>query len=68
MRVAFASEIEEDLYELIEVLVDKGYLGTYFLAISYVEYLITGIQQNIHFKLKKKASAFFVSSQKMAIN
>lgn len=59
MRVVFAPEVEEDLYGLIEVLVDKGYLGTYFFAISYVEDLIADIQQNIHSKLKKKAPAFF---------
>lgn len=59
MRVVFAPEVEEDLYELIEVLVDKGYLGTYSFAISYVEDLIADIQQNIHSKLKKKAPAFF---------
>lgn len=59
MRVVFAPEVEEDLYELIEVLVDKGYLGTYLFAFSYVEDLITYIQQNIHSKLKKKAPTFF---------
>lgn len=29
MKVVFASEVEEDLYELIEVLIEKEYLGTY---------------------------------------
>lgn len=59
MKVLFAPEVEEDLYELIEVLVEKEYLGTYPFAISYVEDLITDIQQNIQSKLKKKAPAFF---------
>lgn len=59
MKVLFAPEVEEDLYELIEVLVEKEYLGTYPFAISYVEDLIADIQQNIQTKLKKKAPAFF---------
>ena len=59
MKVVFAPEVEEDLYELIEVLIEKEYLGTYPFAISYVEDLIVDIQQNIHSKLKKKAPAFF---------
>ncbi|MCD7941218.1 MAG: hypothetical protein LUH50_14845 [Bacteroides intestinalis] len=59
MKVVFASEVEEDLYELIEVLIEKEYLGTYSFAISYVEDLISDIQQNINSKLKKKAPAFF---------
>ena len=59
MRVVFAPEVEEDLYGLIKILVEKEYLGTYPFAISYVEELIADIQQNIHSKLKKKAPAFF---------
>ena len=59
MRVVFAPEVEEDLYDLIEVLIEKEYLGTYPFAISYVEDLIVDIQKNIHSKLKKKAPSFF---------
>ena len=40
MRVVFAPEVEEDLYGLIKILVEKEYLGTYPFAISYVEELI----------------------------
>lgn len=58
MRVVFAPEVEEDLYGLIKILVEKEYLGTYPFAISYVEELIADIQQNIHSKLKKKAPVF----------
>jgi hypothetical protein len=54
MKVVFAPEVEEDLYELIEVLIAKE-----CLAIFYVEDLIYDIQQNINSKLKKKAPAFF---------
>lgn len=59
MKVLFAPEVEEDLYELIEILIEKEYLGTYTFAISYVEDLVSDIQKNIHTKLKKKAPAFF---------
>ena len=59
MKIVFAPEVEEDLYELIEILIEKDYLGTYTFAISYVEDLIIDIQQNIHTKLKKKAPVFF---------
>ena len=59
MKVVFASEVEEDLYELIEVLIEKENLATYPFAISYVEDLISDIQQNINSKLKKKVPAFF---------
>lgn len=68
MRVVlFASEVEEDLYGLIKILVEKEYLGTYPFAISYVEELIADIQQNIHSKLKKKAPAFFERYGKVCI-
>ena len=33
MRVVFAPEVEEDLYGLIKILVEKEYLGTYPFAI-----------------------------------
>ena len=35
MKVLFESEVEEDLYELIEALIEKEYLGTYSFAIIY---------------------------------
>ena len=38
MRVVFAPEVEEDLYGLIKILVEKEYLGTYPFAISYEEF------------------------------
>ncbi len=59
MKVVFAAEVEEDLYELIKKLVEKEYLCTYPFAISYVEELIIDIQQNIHSKLKKEISCLF---------
>lgn len=59
MKVVFAPEVENDLFELVEVLVRKGYLGTYDFAISYVEDLVYFIQTNIQKKVKIKAPACF---------
>lgn len=59
MNVLFAPEVEDDLYSLISILIDKGYLGTYEFAVSYVEDLVNDIRENIHFKLKRKASPHF---------
>ena len=59
MNVLFAPEVEEDLYSLVHILVDKNYLGTYEFAISYVEDLVEDILQNIHTKPKRKAPDYF---------
>lgn len=59
MKVLFSSEVEDELYALVEVLVNNGYLGTYEFAVSYVEDLVEDIVLNIHSKLKRKASAHF---------
>lgn len=40
MKVIFAPEVEDDLFQLVEILVRKGYLVTYEFAIAYVEDLI----------------------------
>ena len=58
MKVVFISEIEEDLYQLIKVLVEKECLGAYPSTIFYVEELVADIWQNIHSK-QKKASRFY---------
>lgn len=59
MKVLFAPEVIDDLYNLVEILVRKGYFGTYDFAVSYVEDLINDIQANIHVSLKKKAPLYF---------
>ncbi|MBP3551599.1 MAG: hypothetical protein J6K05_00270 [Bacteroidaceae bacterium] len=59
MNVLFAPEVEDDLYALVRALIDKGYLGTYEFAVSYVEDLVNDVVQNIHSKLKKKAPVHF---------
>ena len=59
MNVCFSPEVEDDLYNLLEILVRKGYLGTYPFAISYVEDLVNDIQEHIYTKYKRKAPAYF---------
>ena len=59
MKVVFAPEVENDLFELVEILVRRGYLGTYEFAVFYVEDLIHYIQTNIHTAIKKEAPAYF---------
>ena len=44
MRVVFAPEVEEDLYGLIKILVEKEYLGAFPFAFSYVDELIDEIR------------------------
>ena len=58
MKVIFAPEVENNLLELVEILIRKGYLGTYDFAILYVEDLIQFIQTNIHTQLKKQQSCY----------
>lgn len=59
MKIVFAPEVENDLFELVEILVQKGYLGTYDFAISYVEDLVYYIQSNIHTAVKKTGASLF---------
>ena len=59
MKVLFAPEVDNDLFELVEILVQKGYLGTNDFAISYVEDLVHFIQTNIQKKIKIKAPSYF---------
>ncbi|MBQ8867781.1 MAG: hypothetical protein IJ013_08695 [Bacteroidaceae bacterium] len=59
MNVLFAPEVEDDLYALVSVLVEKGYLGTYEFAVSYVEDLVNDVVHNINVKLKRNAPIHF---------
>lgn len=47
MKVVFAPEVEEDLYELIEILIEKEYLGTYPFAIMKKYFKIHQIYLNL---------------------
>lgn len=58
-QVLFAPDVEEDLYELIRILVDKQYLGTYDFAISYVEDIISYTQNHIENYPHKRVPSHF---------
>ena len=47
-QVLFAPDVEEDLFQLIKILVEKQYLSTYDYAVSYVEDLVRYINEHIH--------------------
>jgi hypothetical protein len=47
-QVLFAPDVEEDLFRLIRILVEKQYLSTFDYAISYVEDLVGYINEHIH--------------------
>lgn len=46
-QVLFAPDVEEDLFVLVKILVDKQYFSSYEYAISYVENLVNYIKENI---------------------
>lgn len=46
-QVLFAPEVEEDLYQLVKILVEKEYFGTYEYAVSYVEDMVSYIKESI---------------------
>ena len=47
-QVLFAPDVEEDLFQLIRILVEKHYLSTFDYAVSYVEDLVEYINEHIH--------------------
>lgn len=59
MRVLFLPEVEDYLYELIEILYKKEYFGFRESAINYVVSLEEDIRQNLFSIIKKPAPPFF---------
>ena len=49
MKVLFAPEVEEDLYELIEVLVEKDYYITYQRNSNTTWYIFFSVIEDIYF-------------------
>ena len=45
-QVLFAPDVEEDLFQLIRILVEKHYLSTFDYAVSYVEDLVEYINEH----------------------
>ncbi len=59
MKVLFLPEIENYLYEMIEILYQKEYFGFKESAVNYVVTLEEDIRKNIYSKTKKPAPPFF---------
>lgn len=59
MKVVFAPLVETDLLNLVDILVDEGYISTYPFAIKFVDELIDYILENIETSLHLTAPAFF---------
>ena len=59
MIVQFTPQVEDYLFDLIEILHQKGYFSFYDTAEKYVMKLLEDIESNIHIKQKKKAPVRF---------
>ena len=59
MKVIFAPEVENYLYNLVEILYVKGYFSFYENAEKYVSELINDVQQNIDKCQRKPAPPRF---------
>ncbi len=59
MRVILIPEVEDYLYELVEILYRNEYFGFKSSAVSYVVNLISEIENNIQFSTRRKAPLYF---------
>src|SRR5690606_4025388 len=59
MKILFLPEVEEYLFELIEILYYKEYFGFKESAINYVEELEHSIRVNLADKIKRPAPPYF---------
>jgi hypothetical protein len=59
MRILFLPEVEDYLFELIELLCQKEYFGFKESALSYIADLEHDIRSNLPNKIKKKATPYF---------
>lgn len=59
MKILFLPEVEDYLFELIEILYDKEYFGFKETAVNYVVELENDIRTNLATKLKRPAPPFF---------
>lgn len=57
--VLFAPEVEEDLFQLTKILVEKQYLSTAEYAVSYVRDFVQYIKEHIHTLPHKDVSSYF---------
>jgi hypothetical protein len=59
MKVLFLPEVEDYLFELIEVLYRKGYFGFEESAVKYIKSLEGDIRTNLFSKRRRPAPPFF---------
>jgi len=59
MNVIFSPEVEEYLFELTEILYEKGYFGFKESAVQYVKDLISDIRANLPTSVKRTAPDYF---------
>jgi hypothetical protein len=59
MSVIFAPQVEDFLYDLVEILYEKDYFGFYEDADGYVTGLVHDIIESISNKIKKPAPSYF---------
>lgn len=59
MRVIFLPEVIDYFSDLIDILLDKNYLGTFPFAQHYVEELVDSITHTLPYKVHYKAPAYF---------
>lgn len=59
MKVILLPEVEDYLFELVEILYQKEYFGFKSSAVSYVVNLIDEIENNLQFSSKRKPPSYF---------
>lgn len=59
MKILFLPEVEDYLFELIEILYDKEYFGFKESAVNYVVELENDIRTNLPAKIKRPAPPYF---------
>lgn len=59
MKILFLPEVEDYLFELIEILYDKEYFGFKESAVNYVVELENDIRTNLRSKIKRPAPPYF---------
>lgn len=57
--IVFSQYVERDLLDLVDVLIDEGYIYSYPFAVKYVDELIDYIEGHINYCVHKKAPDYF---------
>jgi len=64
MRVNIPSDMEDYLFDLIDLLYNKGYFSFYENAEKYIDNFFNNIRNELPLKLKNKAPKYFNSNSK----